>query len=322
MSHIEQPGAVILSGGATPTTDYFLKPYLAAQGYAVFQLDGSCEPMASAFDAQRCRLVVISRYASGCWFAALERLRRQGAKLVYFMDDDLFDLSALQGLPWRYRWKIFSQAWVHRNRLLRLCDEFWVSTPYLAEKYARFKPVMLGPLPSAQMIVQKPCVRVCYHGTASHPHEIAWLLPVIAQVQARTEAVHFELFGGRDVAKRFGGLPRVSVLHPMGWPNYLAYTASHRCDIALAPLLPGAFNAARGPTKFYDYTRMGAVGLYSDVAPYRGYVHDGVDGLLLENDPERWIEAILTLAQDAEKRTALASAARQRLLDVVHTATK
>jgi len=315
----ERPGALILSGGKTPTTDYFLKPYLAAKGYAVSQLDGSCEPMASAFDAQRCGMVVISRYASGCWFAALERLRRQGAKLVYFMDDDLFDLAALQGLPWRYRWKILSRAWMHRTRLLRLCDEFWVSTPYLAEKYARFDPVLLGPLPSVLTLAQKPTVRVCYHGTASHPREIDWLLPVIEQVQARSEAIHFELFGGRAVAKRFGGLPRVSVLHPMAWPNYLAYTASYRCDIALAPLLPGAFNAARGPIKFYDYTRMGAAGLYSDVVPYRGFVRDGVDGLLLDNDPERWIEAILALALDAEKRAALAAAARQRLLDVMHT---
>lgn len=322
MPHIERPGAVILSGGETPTTDYFLKPYLAQLGFEVSLLDGSCEPMESAFDAQRCRLVVISRYVSGCWLAALERLRLQGAKLVYFMDDDLFDLAALQGLPWRYRWKIFSQAWVHRNRLLRLCNEFWVSMPYLAEKYARFKPVLLGPLPSALMIAQKPCVRVCYHGTASHPREIEWLLPVIDQVQTRTGAIHFEMFGGRDVAKRFGGLPRVSVLHPMVWQNYLAYTAGHRCDIALAPLLPGKFNAARGPTKFYDYARMGAAGLYSDVAPYRGFVRDGVDGLLLDNDPELWIEAILALAEDVEKRAALAAAARQRLLDVVHTATK
>ena len=315
----ERPGALILSGGKTPTTDYFLKPYLAAKGYAVSQLDGSCEPMASAFDAQRCGMVVISRYASGCWFAALERLRRQGAKLVYFMDDDLFDLAVLQGLPWCYRWKIFSQAWMHRNRLLRLCDEFWVSTPYLAEKYARFKPVLLGPLPSVLTLAQRPCVRVCYHGTASHPREIAWLVPLIESVQARTEDIHFELFGGRDVAKRFGSLSRVSVLHPMNWTNYLAYTASHRCDVALAPLLPGGFNAARGPTKFYDYTRMGAAGVYSDVVPYRGFVRDGVDGLLLDNERARWVEAILMLSRDAEKRTALATAARQRLLGMIHS---
>ena len=49
--------------------------------------------------------------------------------------------------------------------------------------------------------------------------------------------------------------------------------------------------------KFYDYARMGAAGIYTDVEPYRGFVRDGVDGLLLPNEPARWIDAIAGLAQ-------------------------
>lgn len=318
LKEVMKPVAVILSGGETPTTDYFLVPFLERQGYAVSLLDGGCEPMASSFHAQRCGLVVISRYVSSSWLGALQRLHQQGTKLVYFMDDDLFDLVALGGLPWRYRWKIVSRAWWHRSRLMRLCDAFWVSTPYLAQKYARHRPVLLEPLPSERTVSARHTIRVCYHGTASHPQEFEWLLPMIRAVQERSDDIHFELFGGRDVARRFAGVPRVSVLHPMNWSNYLDYTAGHSCDIALAPLLPSAFNAARGPTKFYDYTRMGAVGLYSDVAPYRGFVREGVDGILLDNEPLLWVEAILALAHDGGRRLALATAARQRVSDVVH----
>jgi hypothetical protein len=84
----------------------------------------------------------------------------------------------------------------------------------------------------------------------------------------------------------------------MRWENYLTFTASQPADIGLAPLLPGAFNAARGAVKFYDYARMGAAGIYTDVEPYRGFVRNGVDGLLLPNEPQRWIDAIAALAQD------------------------
>lgn len=311
--------AVVLSDGETPSTDYFLVPYLEREGYAVSLFDGNSELIGSAFDAQRCRVVVISRYVPGCGLAASQRLQRQGAKLVYFMDDDLFDLASLGGLPWRYRWKIVKRAWWHRSRLMRLCDEFWVSTPYLAQKYARHRPVLLEPLPLEKTASVRRGIRVCYHGTASHTQEIEWLLPMIRAVQEHRDDIHFELFGGGDVARRFAGVPRVSVLHPMNWSNYLAYTAGHACDIALAPLMPSAFNAARGPTKFFDYTRMGAAGLYSDVAPYRGFVRDGVDGELLDSEPLRWVEAILMLANDGERRQALAKAARQRVRDVVHT---
>jgi hypothetical protein len=315
----KRSGAVILSGGATATTDYFLVPHLENLGYEVTLFDYRAEPFESAFDVGGCRMVVISRYVSGCWFGVLERLHRQGARLVYFMDDDLFDIRALRGLPLRYQWKIVTQAWIFRSRLMRMCDEFWVSTDYLAEKYARLKPVQIDPLPSHKTIEGEAGIHVCYHGTASHRQEIEWLVPVIEAVQACGDNIHFELFGTHEASKQLGKLPRVSVLHPMTWPNYLAFTSAQQRDIALAPLLPGQFNAARGPTKFYDYTRMGAVGLFSNVNPYGEFVRNGVDGLLLDNDPAVWTETILMLAQNEPKRESMAEAARQRLSDLINT---
>ena len=192
-----------------------------------------------------------------------------------------------------------------------------MSTGYLAEKYARYGPILLTPSPCQKTAATKDAIRVCYHGTASHPGEIAWLLPVMRAVLERNPDIHFEIFGIRKVATKFSGLPRVSVLHPMSWPNYLSYTSSHRCDIALAPLLPGAFNAARGPTKFYDYTRMGAAGVYSDVAPYRGFIRDGVDGILLDGDPSHWVDVILLLAKDEARRKLMAAAARKRVSEAL-----
>jgi hypothetical protein len=318
MQTIERQHAMILSGGETATTDYLLVPHLQGLGYEVTLLDSRAALPASVFEAGSLRMVVISRYVPAHWFAALERLRRQGGRLVYFMDDDLFDLAAMQGLPLRYRWKIFTQAWVHRSRLLRMCEQFWVSTPYLAGKYAQHKPTLISPLPTSKTLERQAGIHVCYHGTASHREEIEWLVPVIWAVQAQSDNIHFELFGGRELNNRVGKFPRVSVLHPMSWPNYLAYTSVEQRDIGLAPLLPGMFNAARGPTKFFDYARMGAVGLYSDVAPYRGFVRDGQDGLLLANDPSVWVDALLALARNEPGRAAMATSARQRALDMVN----
>lgn len=34
----------------------------------------------------------------------------------------------------------------------------------------------------------------------------------------------FEIFGEHEIYKLYRDLPRVSVLHPMSWQNYLAYT--------------------------------------------------------------------------------------------------
>lgn len=311
MTTDSQPLAVVFSEGPTASADYFLFPYLERLGYRTALVDSRVEP-SGHFPVEGCRLVVVSRYVSTRWLSVLKQLRRQGTTLVYFMDDDLFDLRVLQGLPWGYRWKIFNRAYLHRRQLLKVCSEFWVSTPYLADKYAAFKPVLLSPLASRATRATHHGISVCYHGTPNHRPEIEWLVPIIESIQARVDHVHFEVFGAQAVNAALKRLPRVSVLQPMTWPNYLSFTASQRRDLALAPLLPSAFNASRGPTKFYDYARMGAVGLYSDRHPYRGFIEDGVDGLLLDNDPALWVDAILDLAADSAKRAAMASAVMRR----------
>lgn len=303
--------AVVLSEGQTATTDYFILPFLEKLGYEIAVLDS--RTVSETFSLEGCQLVVISRYLSSQQLAWLERHRQNDVKIVYFMDDDLFDFQALQGLPWRYQWKIFTKALKHRSQIQQLCDEIWVSTPYLAEKYSRLQPVLLNPVASFTSLTGQKAVHVCYHGTASHQNEIDWLLPIIAAVQSRSDNVYFELFGSRAVAKAVNKLPRVSVLHPMSWPNYQAFTLTQKKDIALAPLLSSVFNAARGPTKFYDYARMGAVGLYSDVPPYQGFIRNSVDGFLLDNDPLVWIEKLLQLAEDKQQREAMSWEIRRRL---------
>ena len=85
-------------------------------------------------------------------------------------------------------------------------------------------------------------------------------------------------------------------------------------QVGPSPLLPTPFNATRGPVKFCDFARMGAVGVYGDVVPFAGFVRDGVDGLLLPNEPARWIEALVALVNDAPRRSAIAAAARVRAL--------
>ena len=308
--------ALLISEGVTATTDYFLSPHLERLGYDTTLVD-SRVALAERITQGSWRLVVIARYLPSDWLGLITASRRKGAKIVYFMDDDLFDMQSLQQLPWRYQWKIFSRAIVRRPRLERLCDEFWVSTAFLAEKYAALSPIVLAPLVSQKTQEANRGLQICYHGTASHIREIEWLVPVVEAVQACLGSVHFELFGTRAVQQLFSRIPRVAIVHPMRWSNYLSYTSVQRRDLALAPLLPSAFNAGRGPIKFFDYARMGAVGLYSDRPPYRGFIQDGVDGLLLPHDHAAWVEALLQLAQDAERRRQMASAVQRRVADMV-----
>lgn len=297
---------MLLEREATATSAVLLSPWLERQGWPHV----ICRAARPALD--KGDLVVIVRYLTRELRQTLEQAHSDLSGVVYFMDDDLWDPATWRGLPWRYRLRLYREALQHLPWIRRFGTELWVSTSALAAKYAAWSPRTV-PLVTNQRPLDTPePVWVAYHGTASHSAEIAWLQPVLAQALARCPALHLEIFGDRRVAALYRSLPRVAVLHPMPWPAYRAYTAATRRDIGLAPLRPSAFNAARGAVKFMDYARMGAVGLYSAVPPYDGFVRDNIDGLLLPDEPEAWVEALVALASDTPRRVALQQAACQR----------
>lgn len=301
---------LMLEEGATPSGDYILAPWLATLGPPIVRLDARQPPHTGQLAPGD--FVVVQRYLHAPWRHAIERQRPELAGLAWFLDDDLLDPAALDELAEPYARKIRQLASSQRPWFDQMGSQWWVSTDALARKYAQARPAVLPLALPSRLVERLPAVRVVYHGTASHQREIEWLHDVMAEVQRRCEHTHFELFGELPVNRRFRDLPRVAVLHPMRWASYLAYTAGQRADIGLAPLLPGVFNAARGPVKFIDYTRQGALGLYSRVPPYEGFVRDGIDGVLLPNEPQAWVEAIVRWADDPSGRTERVAAARAR----------
>jgi hypothetical protein len=123
-----------------------------------------------------------------------------------------------------------------------------------------------------------------------------------------------DLFGDLTINRQFRDLPRIRILHPMTWSSYLAETGVGRVDLLLTPLLESRFNAAKAAVKFIDAARCGAAGLYSDRPPYRGFIRHGIDGLLLADHQQDWLEAIERLIHDASARRRLASEGRHRAL--------
>ena len=270
---------------------------------------------AAALDIPDGTFVVIVRYATVGWLRHLRAQRERLTGVAYFMDDDLPAAIGDGSLPWRYRYKILRHFWLRRRALAAVCSDVWVSTAYLAERYGIGLDRIIDPAPLISQGCRHAGVTYFYEGTASHTAEFQWLREVVGRVQAESDELTFVTVGPAATRRIFSGLPRVLCLHPVEWSTYQASFPVVRHDIGLAPLLDSAHNRARSPTKFFDISRYGAVGLYSNVPPYAGFVRSGADGdgWLLENDPRAWSAAILRLAHSEAERAGMAARARQRV---------
>lgn len=300
---------LILHEGNSPTLAYFESAIQDRFSDATCQLiDTSITPNLVIDEGV---VMVIIRFITPQWQQKIEQHIDKISRVVYFMDDDLFDPSALNALPKEYRSKIIRRSAAQHRWITEYCDDIWVSTPYLAKKYAHLNPDIVPAKPSSLLLAPQQPVKIAYHGSSSHRDEKYWLREVVEGVLALCPQASFEIFGEHEIYKLYRDLPRVSILHPMSWQNYLAYTQNHRLDIGLAPLLDSAFNLARGPVKFYDFVRMGAMGIYSNCAPYSDFIEQNVNGVLLDNNPQSWIKTLSLLVNAEHNRHKLAYNARE-----------
>lgn len=301
---------VFLHFGDTPTLHYYWKNRYPS---ALFLDTSKAIPDLGLLSNASSILIV--RHISGKWLRALVKLGLN-VPVILFLDDDLPGILDDPHIPFRYAAKTAYRFGMSRTGLQNLDASVLVATPALAEKFglppSAVVPPRSIPVDAAGRQAQSPSrtITVFYHGTASHRREIRWLREVMEPVLNNCPEVVFEVFGTSAVKKIFSGLERVRVVHPMSWQEFFAYSSSVSYDIGLAPLLDSAFNAYRGHVKFYDISRTGAVGVYSESPVFRRVVNHGENGLLLPNRTGEWVSTICDLVGNTARRQELQKGAR------------
>jgi hypothetical protein len=306
--------AYLVEEQGNASTDCYVLPAVSCLGHHIVRCGFADLPARAELTGA---MVVFVRYVPPGWAKLVAAVRSRLHSLVFFMDDDVLDVRASKKMPWRYRLKLARFAAGRIGWLRRHNAELWVSTPFLGQKYAKWQPRLILPLPAAAPTNLR---RVFYHGTASHDAEKRWLRPVVEEALRRDERLVFEIIGGQAVNRLYRGLPRVHVVHQMTWAAYQIFVAMPGRHVGLAPLLALPFNRARSYTKLFDITHCGAVGIYSPASACAEVVRDGVDGLVVGLDKAAWVEAILSLAGDEPFRCGLLRNATARVNELAETA--
>lgn len=302
---------LVLEAGELPTTDYYLTTRLhETSGLTWSRLDVR-DPLTTRrlADIPPGTLVVIVRQAPRRVVRLLSQIRDRLCGVAWLVDDDIPGVLKCQELPFGYRLRTGFRYWWQRSLLEKVCSRIWVATPALQQRYTGIPTVVLPPLPYQVDRAHGEREPVWfYHGTASHRADVEWLVPVVRQVQQACPDVVFEVSGTAPVAQLFQGIPRVRLLPPMSWPDFFAHTSRVSYVLGVAPLLPSRFNAVRSHAKFFDITRCGAVGVFSDRSPYRSVLPEK-GAVLLPNDQRAWADAIIALLRDETRRMELFTSA-------------
>lgn len=301
---------VVLAPLGSPSLDYYLQNIRdRAPGAKMHIIDSSHRADDSLSIAQESWLIVV-RHTHKSWIKWLVRQRNNLTRVTWFLDDDVAGTKTERSLPRLYAWRTFLRYATIRRNLLKLATEMAFSTPELATRYPEKPSEIWAPRHVATPRKVSP-MTYFYHGTSAHRAEMEWLLPIVENVQTQMPNAWFEIMSDTYARKLYRHVPRVRMLHPMSWPDFLEYTSSFPQHVGLAPLFPTHFNLARSHVKFFDITRTGAAGIYSNIGPYPDHIKNGETGILLPNDPDRWVEAITYLLTHPAERERLQTNALQ-----------
>lgn len=204
---------------------------------------------------------------------------------IYEIDDMLF------GIPkWNYASMYYNQAEDTVKRIMSECDAMVVSTAKLKEVYSQYcKKIAVIPnhlpkfvwgdvYPKHNYYDEKKKIRILWGGSQNH----------FAMKQITGENIHGGDFGKgmlnfiRKTTDKYdwifmGAIPEELqdikdklTFHP--WENVFEYPKALKDmepDICLAPLNDVEFNHCKSNIKCLEYNATGAVGVYSDVTPYK-----------------------------------------------------
>ncbi|MEM9010548.1 MAG: hypothetical protein AAGE18_04925 [Pseudomonadota bacterium] len=254
------------------------------------------------------RAEVVVRHDARAWPGS----RRQ--RLIYVIDDDWRAASADEGLSPYYRWKYGAVEVDAARWHLARADAAVVSSPAVAEAVTATAPGLpvhqINPHWSAPMRDLGHHDRheridiACLAGRV-HRGDMGFLIPALTEILDARPNVHVSLMQGHAEAT---GHPRLHIVPRMLWPAYRTWLSTFSAHIALYPLLPTPFNAGRSVNKLIEHAMIGAAAIYSDTWPTGRAAKEAGGALTADNRAEAWVEAALSLIDDAAARQRIAAA--------------
>ena len=242
----------------------------------------------------------------------LDAIRASRKPVVYEIDDCLPEVPEFVGKPHYREWGPAMLEWAGR------VDAVTVPTQPLADYFApharrvhvlpnyitgRTRPSSLVSAAGAEGRIE-----IGYVGNPDHRRDLRLVADALLRALQRRPQVRVTFVGTSP--EGFPPHERVSFVRPdYQYDSFPARLAAFGFDFALAPLLDSPFNRCRSHVKYLEYGVLGIPGIFSRCPAYES-VRDGVTGVLCDDRPQAWDEAIELFCRDVGLRRRIGEAAR------------
>ena len=232
--------------------------------------------------------------------------KRAKKHLVYVLDDDLLNVPDYLSSSSYYLRKDIQD---NIKKIMNNCDTFLTSSPVMLEKYGKqFKNAYQIHEPSLNTIDHKESndiIKIGFAGSIDRAQDINEILQEALEknIIKYKDSIQVEFMGARpDIVDKYN---LTYIPYTSSYEEYTKVIQERNWDIGLAPMPDSEFHACKYFNKYVEYASFGIAGIYSNVKPYTFGIKDQYNGLLTDNSPENWFNAISKLIDDNKLRKSI-----------------
>ncbi|MEU1088982.1 glycosyltransferase [Streptomyces sp. NPDC005892] len=242
-----------------------------------------------------------------------QRLAAAGRKLVYEIDDDLWNIDATSPAAHAF----FAQPDIRANMQhnIEVAAAVTVTTEPLADIVRQWNP-NVHVIPNAVpdwLVDHQPQQRddgtltIGWGGSATHQMDFGEVAGPLRKHLSRTPGAEFHCLGTNYA--QWMRLPENRVRFTPWVPDVETFLRSIDYHVGLMPLRPHVFNRSKSGLKALECGALGIPVVASAVRPYEDYVMDNETGYLVRRD-HQWAASLRALRAEPDMRAEMGAAAR------------
>ena len=262
-------------------------------------------------------IAVIQRLALRQNLQAVELLKKVGLKVVYDMDDNLWEIPSYN--PGK---KLFEDLQDGFAAVASACDVITVSTAPIKDAIYRHNPILrnkrIEVVPNAvdfdyfrPRTNESEFVTIGWGGSNTHAEDVRRVFNLFPEIIKELPNVRLELVN-HPVPTALKNHPRVYEREFVAINEYAAHLTAWAWDIFIAPLEYNRFNSCKSNIKMLEAAAIGSPILVSDVQPYFEFCsHDAALRYLICKTEKEWKSKMIELVREPQRREHLVKKMRR-----------